>query len=423
MKAIATEIILSIGVLIAVGITVFQLRGIYIAQQELGEEEVVSSFAKDLEAIVDRAIATTGDVAFVYYPSIKQYRIEIENNVVKLFDKISGKQSSFSRALEIVENRFEDCEKILLLKKDGKIVLMCKCLEFGEFCADSLLCCSGYCNQTSKKCEEAPICPSERICVGAQEVKKDSLGRECCPFETPICTKGHCCPLDKPKWCEAPKEGKPRCMSEIEYNDENVGCKKATFVILFVQMNTQVPNFNSLAQKCKNAWVSLTPLSKCPWNVEAIAIEDKICRADECNAFEYLLKCVDKWGYGGKYTRIVGVKHGSSVCGVLGYTLKNYEIVVTTDSNIEEVCSHELGHTFGLCDEGYGNSLCPNCPSTICNTGRFGCSGVGHCCPNTPEQNSIMCSFDYCGRGCSYGNRFGQTSYAHLERELSNYCR
>ncbi|MEM5855703.1 MAG: hypothetical protein QW472_05315, partial [Candidatus Aenigmatarchaeota archaeon] len=214
MKAIATEIILTIGVLIAVGITAFQLRGIYIAQQQLGEEEVILSFIKDLESIVDRAIGTTGDAAFIYYPIIEKYRVEIENNVVKALDKISGKQASFSKlAPEIVENSFEDCEKIFVLKKGRKIALMCRCLDLGEYCTDSILCCSGYCNHTSLKCEEMPICSEDRICPGAPEAKKDSLGRDCCPSEAPICTNGHCCPVDKPKWCEKPKDGSsPRCM-------------------------------------------------------------------------------------------------------------------------------------------------------------------------------------------------------------------
>lgn len=427
MKGLATEIILTVGVLIAVGITTLQLRGVYIAQQELGEKEVISAFVKDLETIVDRAIGTTGDVAFIYYPIIKHYRVEIENNVVKVLDKISGKQASFSRvAPEIVKNQFEDCEKIFVLKKEGKIVLMCKCLELGEDCINSLLCCSGYCNQTSGKCEEMPICQQDRICSGAPEASKDSLGRDCCPSDLPVCTNGHCCPEDKPKWCNRPKDGSmPRCMNEVEYNDDVAGCKKYTFVILLIQMNTQVPNFDLLAQECKNTWVSISPLSNCPDNVGAIIIKDKICFVDECNPFNDLLRCAIDWGYGGQYTRIVGVKHGSYVCvpRVRGFTLKNFEVVVTIDEDIGRVCSHELGHTFGLCDEGYGNSLCSHCTSGICNVGGTGCSGRGHCCPNKPEQNSIMCSKDLCGRGCSYGNKFGSTSYAHLEVELNKYCR
>ncbi|MEM7814478.1 MAG: C25 family cysteine peptidase [Candidatus Aenigmatarchaeota archaeon] len=255
MKGLATEIILTIGVLIAVGITAFQLRGIYIAQQQLGEEEVISAFIKDLESIVDRAIGTTGDAAFIYYPIIKQYKVEIENNVVRALDKISGKQASFSKtAPKIVENQFEDCEKIFVLKKEGKIVLMCRCLELEESCSDSLLCCSGYCNQASGKCEEIPICSQDKICTGAPEAKKDFLGRDCCPSDLPVCTNGHCCPMDKPKWCDQPKDGSsPRCMDEEEYENE---CEKRADVLIITVSGVVYKIGQDLINEYKSALIS-----------------------------------------------------------------------------------------------------------------------------------------------------------------------
>jgi hypothetical protein len=221
VKAVATEVILTVGVLIAVGFALLQLRGVFFAQQELNKEEVVEAFAKDLDSIIDKAIATTGDAAFVYYPNIKQYRVEIKDNTVLILDKISGKTSTFSKLMpKIADNSFEDCEKIFVVKVKEKIAVYCKCLELGENCSDSLLCCSGYCNPSSQKCEELPICPSDRICSGATEASKDSLGRDCCPSDKPICSNQHCCPVDKSMWCNKPKNGDPRCMSIDEYNQE-----------------------------------------------------------------------------------------------------------------------------------------------------------------------------------------------------------
>ena len=133
---------------------------------------------------------------------------------VAIYDKISGKETIFSKSYEIIENYFEDCDKIFVIKKEEKIVIYCRCLEINETCKNSLLCCSGYCNETSKKCEEMPICPAERICPGAPESKKDVLGKDCCPADIPVCASGHCCPRDKPKWCKKPVAGEPRCMSE-----------------------------------------------------------------------------------------------------------------------------------------------------------------------------------------------------------------
>ena len=134
--------------------------------------------------------------------------------------------------------------------------------------------------------------------------------------------------------------------------------------------------------------------------------------------------CAREHGYGNIYTRIVGIKHGSYVCrpGIGGYTQRYADVVVTIDAGIGLVCSHEMGHTFGLCDEGYGNSLCPHCDSGICALGGTLCEGSGPCCPNKPEKNSIMCSRDICGRGCTFGRRFAPSSYSHLEKELNKYC-
>ncbi len=421
MKGVAYETILIIGVLVAVGFSLLQLRGIFYGQQLTGKEEVVYAFAKDLESIVDKAIATTGDAAFVYYPSIKQYSIVIKNDTVTITDKVSNLSKYFSKYFILVDNSFEDCEKIFVFKKEKKILITCKCLELGEACSDSLQCCSSFCNETSGKCEEMPVCPKDRVCLGAPEAVKIG-GKDCCPADKPVCDKQHCCPLDKPKWCETPSDNNPRCMGEDEYVLE---CKsKIPFVILTIQMNSPVPNFDSISQNCKNRWVGISPLKNCPDVVNVIA-ESKICPvSNECNAFSELLNCAKNWGYEGKYTRIVGIKHGSYVClpGIMGYTLKNYEVVVTIDSNIDLVCSHEFGHTFGLCDEGYGNSLCNDCASGICNVGGLECSGIGHCCPNKPELNSIMCSVDLCNRGCSFGNQFAPSSYTHLEKELNKYC-
>jgi hypothetical protein len=224
MKSIAgTEVILTVGVLLAIGISLVQLKGVFYGQQLLAQEEVVVTFARDLESMVDRAIGTTGDATFVFYPSIKKYSINISSNVVSIHDKISGKNTSFSKsAPEITDNYFEDCDKIFVIKKEEKIVITCRCLELGETCKNSLLCCSQYCNETSKKCEELPICPLERICPSAPESKKDILGKDCCPIDLPICTSGHCCPADKPRWCGESVNGVPRCMSEDEIK---IDCK------------------------------------------------------------------------------------------------------------------------------------------------------------------------------------------------------
>jgi len=144
---------------------------------------------------------------------------------VRIYDKLSKKETSFSKSYNIVENYFEDCDKILVIKKDERLVITCRCYENGEKCSNDLLCCSGYCNTTISKCDMPPFCSQQSICPGAptsgpgDSTWTDANGKTCCPLTNsadsgPICSNRHCCPSDKPKWCAKPKTGDPRCMDD-----------------------------------------------------------------------------------------------------------------------------------------------------------------------------------------------------------------
>jgi hypothetical protein len=124
MKGVGSEIILTIGILIAASILMFQFKSFLGAQSQLAREEVVTNFAKELESIVDRAIVTRGNITFIYYPPIKKYRVEIKNNVVEVFDKISNKSASFYKIMpEIVPAKFEDSDNITISKLNNKIFI------------------------------------------------------------------------------------------------------------------------------------------------------------------------------------------------------------------------------------------------------------------------------------------------------------
>lgn len=233
-----TEIILIVGVMIAIGIALVQLRGIFYSQQILSQEEVVVTFSNNLEAVVDKAISATGDTTFSYIPQIKKYSVDINSNLVSIYDKTSNKNASFFKSNpQIIDNYFEDCSKIFVIKKENKIVITCKCHENGETCKDSLICCSGYCNETSQKCDIPPICPEQQKCPGAPmagiaggNAWIDINGKVCCPFNNiddvsgPVCSSSHCCPTHKPLWCGRPKTGNPRCVDKNEYDTE--GCEE-----------------------------------------------------------------------------------------------------------------------------------------------------------------------------------------------------
>jgi lipopolysaccharide export system protein LptA len=112
-------------VIVAVAIVLVQLRGVFFAQTKLAEATPVVVFSDDLETIVNKAIAITGNVVFTYHPVLKQYTVRISDNTVTVFDKLSKKSSSFSKSMhEIVGNYFEDKENITIIKRENKIYIL-----------------------------------------------------------------------------------------------------------------------------------------------------------------------------------------------------------------------------------------------------------------------------------------------------------
>jgi hypothetical protein len=238
----------------------------------------------------------------------------------------------------------------------------------------------------------------------------------------------HCCPAGK-TW-------------------NGVACEfKYTFRFLFIQLNSQISNFKQKAESGKDTWVQLTPLKQCPDKVEAIIVDDKVCtgvpdqqplcdcvaNGFNCDAASQLVDqtmkmiedCAKQWGYDGKYTRVEGVLPGTFVCsigstgGILGYTNLYDSRLLSAEETIKSTSSHEMGHTYGLCDEPYGIE-----PSDSCQSG-WKAQGEDYCCPNAPDGPCIMCSYTNPDTGCHEGNSFAQDDYNHLQKELINknkYC-
>lgn len=156
-KGFATEIILTVGVLIASGILLLQLRGVFYGQTRLSQEEVASAFADDLENIVDMAVAVTGNASFVYYPAIKSYTLTVKNDTVLIYDKISKKTASFTKtSINLQDMIFEDSEIIYIIKVEDSVYILGKCKERGESCSYSIMCCpeNPYCWGSPFVCHE-----------------------------------------------------------------------------------------------------------------------------------------------------------------------------------------------------------------------------------------------------------------------------
>jgi hypothetical protein len=126
-KAFASEMILTIGVLIAAGILLLQLKGVFYGQTKVSQEEVASAFVNDLENVIDKAVAVTGNANFVYYPTIKSYALTVKNNTVLINDKISKKSAFFTKtSINLQDIFFEDSKIIYITKVDDNVYILGK---------------------------------------------------------------------------------------------------------------------------------------------------------------------------------------------------------------------------------------------------------------------------------------------------------
>jgi len=313
-------------------------------------------------------------------------------------------------------------------------------------------CCgNGICNATvGENCESC-----SKDCPGGGTTCGD-LNSVCCPADSKADYSG--CTIDKDK-----KEGdscfcNSQCGKDLSCDETKHCCPSGktwngtscefqyTFTILFIQLNGQISNFKQKAESGKDLWVQLTPLKQCPKKVRAIAVDDKVCSGipnhqpvcqcfesgDNCNVVDGIIiqtlqkmeDCAKQWGYEGKYTRIEGVLPGEVVCSgsrsaIYGYTQLHDSRLVSAEDSIRSTSSHEMGHTYGLCDEPYGIERSASCSS------GWKAQGEQYCCPNVPDGPCIMCSYTNPETGCNAGSTFAQDDYRHLELELiqiNKYC-
>jgi len=248
-KAIATEMLLTLGVLIAAGIALIQIKSIFYGEQDISKQEVINQFANDIDSIIDKCSSTTGNTSFDYNPSIKKYKLEVKDNVITIQDRLTNKTVQFVKTnINLKDTTVIDSRTIHISKNKDNVFIIGRCLEAGEECSSSFVCCNKYCwgdstficqnqcadngvraaddesccsgflNKTTGLCDVPPFCPANRVCPGAPEA--EIIGSEdCCPMDKPVCTSGHCCPSDKPNWCQQPDSGNARCMDDDEYKE------------------------------------------------------------------------------------------------------------------------------------------------------------------------------------------------------------
>jgi len=275
-------------------------------------------------------------------------------------------------------------------------------------------------NAKGESCENSEDC--KQIC------SDQSLA--CCPLASDSdyagCTatkdlkEGSACGCDSQCGQLKCDETKHCCPKGKEWDEKGKECKfKYKYVILFLQLNAEVPDFKQKAEAAKNVWIKLSPLKNCPDFVKALVIENKVCSAgNTClteEPFIGMQQCMETWEeiqpYKNLITRIVGVDPKTFLCGgIAGYTTINSPYLVSGSGMLNIVCSHEMGHTYGLCDEAYDISQTSQCPSGYWDP------RTQYCCPNAPATYCVM----YAGGPMTM---FAPDCYANLETQLNKYCR
>ncbi len=259
MKSVASEMLIILAVLASLGIALVQLQKISIQGVTLLQAEPLSRFGNEIENILKQLSASTSEYAYyVYQPPLLLYEMNITRNKIIILDKKAGKLLSIENVFgfDFEKNSIDDAKMIYIVKNQTRVFIFESCREVGESCEFHLQCCENYCwgsedektchdscaplgayaaspndccsgyLNESYQCDNPKVCSDEQICNGAtKNTYKDDLGHTCC-IDGYVCSYEHCCPKEKPYWCEKPKTGNSRCMNESEYaNDCNDYCK------------------------------------------------------------------------------------------------------------------------------------------------------------------------------------------------------
>lgn len=249
---------------------------------------------------------------------------------------------------------------------------------------------------------------------------------------------------DSVEECSFPEinnSGLVRSPGEIPVNTGNGSIKKARcskpFKLVFVQINAETADIKEKAAVITENWMRSTPLNEYRDCVETVVLNNT-CPASNTSQRSLLLKearaCAIKDPSSVNYTRIVAIPNVEGQVG--GCADGDVALVYNGEGecygDFSLLVIHELGHTFGLCDEGYGIIKNDKCSAGFCackdedttdsNVYCGSCNGSCECCPNRPEEDSIMCAIDVCENGCTHGVKFTPASYQWLSKELAPYC-
>lgn len=458
-KGISTvgEFIILIGIILVSALFFMSFQKTITQEAGVAREMGVKTIGERISGLMTRIESEPSYT--VQTIKVPQTTVKVKNGILTI--EREGKTFSESVPENSRDVFLNDTLKVVIEKRDGEIFLSSEV----PVCNHNLFCEPKECLYDCEDCYGPDdVCIGDGNCTKAiGETCKNSPadcacenGKECCPSH-PDSDEHSCLNItekgDEGKECYCDNQ----CSDNLKCNptqdkfngfekaccspgkgwdgDECVKLKK--FVLVFVQVNSKVPNLKTLAERSKDDWVDRTYLKNCP-GVVATETVSKVCNTQisasvTSTMYNNLRNCVRSAGYGNKYTRIVGIKPGSvfNLGGISakGFTNKGSDVVFATSASVPNTVTHELGHTFGLCDIGYGGGSCSQsmCSTGFCasDSGGLSCKPGSYCCPNYPLQGhftDIYCSKDLCNVGCSDSPDFTNPSREHLKGELKKYC-
>jgi hypothetical protein len=212
-------------------------------------------------------------------------------------------------------------------------------------CCDDDECPKGYYCDLDGKCKKKLKleCPGE-CCISGGE------------YQPKNCEKGLACCVKSGSFIGKCKV-KCGCKTDKDCKDDEVcinkTCEKAKLILVYVPVNwnSKIEVFDNATESFTKIFIESTSLRDCREKVKVIKVHENCSLPKICESLVGLRECAERWVT--TYDRIIGLED-DRICNYSGYTYFGTDLMFATWPG-SSIVAHQLGHTFGLCDE---NNYC-----------------------------------------------------------------